>query len=38
VEEIQAKPKVFDARTYVDNLSLYEAKQVYVALREVFAL
>jgi len=35
---ISAKPKVFDARTYVDNLSLHEAKQVYVALREVFAL
>jgi hypothetical protein len=38
IEEIQAKPKVFDAKTYVNNLSLYEAKQVYVALREVFAL
>lgn len=38
VEEVVAKPKVFDAKTYVNNLSLYEAKQVYVALREVFAL
>lgn len=36
LEEIQVKPKVFDARAYVDKLNLYEAKAVYALLREVF--
>lgn len=36
IEEIQAKPKVFDAKAYVDKLNLYEAKAVYGLLREVF--
>lgn len=36
LEGIQVKPKVFDARTYVDKLNLYEAKAVYSLLREVF--
>jgi hypothetical protein len=34
----EAKPKVFDAKAYVDKLNLYEAKAVYALLREVFAL
>ena len=36
LEEIQVKPKVFDAKAYVDKLNLYEAKAVYALLREVF--
>lgn len=36
IEEIQAKPKVFDAKAHVDKLNLYEAKEVYVLLRAVF--
>lgn len=36
IEEIQAKPKVFDAKAHVNKLNLYEAREVYVLLRAVF--
>lgn len=32
----EVKPRVFDAKAYVDKLNLYEAKAVYGLLREVF--
>lgn len=35
---ITAKPKVFNAHNHINNLTLQQAKEVYVALREVFAL
>jgi hypothetical protein len=36
VEEVVAKPKVFDAKAHVDKLNLYEAREVYLLLRAVF--
>jgi predicted transcriptional regulator len=36
-EVLGVKPRVFDAKAYVDKLNLYEAKEVYALLREVFA-